>query len=61
MIAFEPKPPPRKGLRKSTFSAGMPKKPAKIALDIAIAWFGVSMVSRSPLHSATMACGSIAL
>ena len=60
-IAFDPKPPPRNGLRSVTFSGGMPKKAAKARCAIAIAWFGVSSVSRSPSHAATIACGSMAL
>ena len=44
-----------------TFSAGMPKKAANALCAIAIAWFGVSIVSRSPSHAATIACGSMAL
>ena len=44
-----------------TFSAGMPRKAAKAACAMPIAWFGVSMVSRSPSQAATMAWGSMAL
>ena len=60
-IAFDPKPPPRKGLRTWTFSGGMPKKPAMLSRVIESAWLGVSTVSMSPSHSATTAWGSMAL
>ena len=58
---FEPKPPPRNGLRTWMSSGLMPNSPATRPCAIAMPWLGVSRVSRSPSHSATMAWGSMAL
>ena len=58
---FEPKPPPRNGLRMWMFSGAMPNSPAMRPCAIAMPWLGVSSVSVSPSQAATMACGSIAL
>src|SRR5258706_154554 len=46
---FEPKPPPKKGLRIWIFSGEMPKSPASRPWAMARPWLGVSIESVSPL------------
>ena len=59
--ALEPKPPPRKGERIRMFAGSMPKSWAMRPCPMVSAWLGVSTVSLSPSHCATMAWGSMAL
>src|SRR6266851_5565398 len=61
MKPFEPKPPPRKGLRMWILSGEMPNSPAIRPCAMARPWLGVSIDSVSPSHAATIACGSMAL
>ena len=60
-IPFDPKPPPRKGLRMWMFSGGMPNRPAIRSRDMIRLWVGMSIERLSPSHAATIECGSIAL
>ncbi|MGY3647156.1 hypothetical protein ACVWW2_002447 [Bradyrhizobium sp. LM4.3] len=61
MSPFEPKPPPRNGLRMWILSCAMPNNSATRASDSMRPWVGMSICRLSPSQLATIACGSIAL